>query len=187
MAAMETEKAIENIPEVYFDIIARLVPGAVVIGLYLMHDHKSIDGLGEAFFGLVFSYALGLFLETISGLVIENYVWQPLLKKLNQNGKLLQICKTHLFWKTIRANSEVPNTIKKKVLAERYLFRSLLFAAFLMLIVPPKILCGNRWAIVLAIPVLAYGFYAKTKTLSKWTIEQTENDVKKTILNQGGF
>lgn len=162
---------LEKFPELFYDVTARIVPGAFLLGIYSIHDDKSFQGIGTLFFGLVFAYVLGYCVAIIAGLIIDRFIWHLLLTTLHRKGKLLTIRNSDELWDWVRANTKLSVAIKMKFMAERNLFRSLLMSNVIIAVRPPEILRGHYWAVFAALPITGYAFYRGTKILSKYSIK----------------
>ena len=132
----ETELAGSAIPQVYYDIIARVVPGALVLGTY--YGWEKIENGFDASklgVGLIFSYMLGLVLDVIEGRFWRFCFW--LGSKLPKKAKRRKT--NDELWQWIRSRPRlVDRNLYTKMMAEKILFSSLSIGTLLMCIVPPS-------------------------------------------------
>jgi hypothetical protein len=127
----ETSLKGSAIPEIYYDIIARVVPGALILGTYYGWQDFDLSKLG---IGLIFFYMLGLVLD-----VVERpfwrfwfWLWSKLCKKAKKcetNDQLLE---------GIRHLPPIDRTLYTKMMAEKTLFSSLSIGALVMCLAPPN-------------------------------------------------
>ena len=68
----ETNLKGSAIPEIYYDIIARVVPGALILGTYYGWQDLDLNKLGV---GLIFSYMLGLVLDVVESPYSHVWLW----------------------------------------------------------------------------------------------------------------
>ena len=54
------------IPEIYYDLIARIVPGTIALGVYGWGEINKGFDLGKLSLGLIFSYMTGLMLNLLA-------------------------------------------------------------------------------------------------------------------------
>ena len=127
----ETSLKGSAIPEIYYDIIARVVPGALILGTYCRW--KGLDDLNKLGIGLIFSYMLGLVLDVLEGPYSRFWLW--LCRKL---WKHTQRKTNDQLWKWIRDRPLIDRTLYTKMMAEKILFSSLSMGTLLMCIVPPS-------------------------------------------------
>jgi hypothetical protein len=122
------------IPEIYYDVIARIVPGALVLGVYRWEDIAKGFNAGTLSVGLIFSYMAGLMLN----LVAERFWhfiyfrWKSKLwasaQARSTDGEL---------WLWIRGIPLIDRNLYTKMMAEKMLFASLSVGSLLMWVVPP--------------------------------------------------
>lgn len=161
---------VEKIPELFYDVIARIVPGMSVLGLYAIHDAQRFQTIGSVLFGLVFGYLLGHCLELISGLFVDRFLWHPFLRIMQRRGKLMEIWPQDRLWAWIKEPSSKQYALRLKWMAERVVFRSLVFAAMVMLVWPPEVLDSHYWVIVAVLPILVYSLFRRTQNISNLAI-----------------
>jgi hypothetical protein len=128
----------ELVPEVFFDLIARITPGAVMIALLLLDDPgrgaaaESL-GFGLAFpLGLALAYTLGLLLDVGGDLMTDamRIGWTRITggdQSDPSNRSNLDLC---IRIDTLQEEKPRTASILTKILAERTLARSLTILAF---------------------------------------------------------
>jgi hypothetical protein len=72
-----------SVPEIYFDIIGRVIPGSVAIGLYQFDSLTHTLNTPTVSFALVASYFLGMILDIVGSRLWELlfYAAQPALAR----------------------------------------------------------------------------------------------------------
>ncbi len=126
------------IPEFYYDIIGRVVPGILIVCLYLPCDVKAGE-LETTLLLLIFSYFLGLTLDVVSDrifyfihfLLDEKWSVLPKFLKVETDGKLWD------WTRTLRRSDQLP---LKKMFAEKAIFRIGTFVALISTAIPPPAL-----------------------------------------------
>ena len=158
----------EKVPEIYYDAIARVVPGTALVIIYSAHNLQIFQGLGSALIALVLGYVLGFGLELFSGTLLD-----PVLLGVLRNSSRFGIIDSRLLWKHLRSDACLRKPQFLKRIAERSLFRTLTFASLLALIRPPEILSGNRLPVCFALLIFLHGFYRVWRSLSSRVLEAT--------------
>jgi hypothetical protein len=85
VAAKELEKLGGVIPSLYYDIIARIIPGCVLIAAFAWNGESTINSLlkdatfGSGFFFLLGGYVVGMLLTTIA--LFFDFVWWMVAKR----------------------------------------------------------------------------------------------------------
>ena len=170
-----SEKSAEipsSVPEIYFDIIARVVPGAIAIGLYSfgpnLHEFNT-PTIG--FVALICSYFLGMILHIVSDRLWDwgFYSWQP---SAAECCSFFHLYKDADLWRWIRLSlGPTDRNVFTKMMAEKAMFRSTSLIAIASAFYPPIILHsvypGSAWHI--AIPsflLLAYSMIMVAKWIS---------------------
>src|SRR3954451_13925107 len=75
------ENDLGKIPEWHFDLIARVIPGMCLIGIYLIDNAELFRSFATVIFGLVFAYVLGFCIEGLAEIVIDRCIWSRLVAK----------------------------------------------------------------------------------------------------------
>ena len=125
------------IPEIYYDLIARIVPGTIALGVYGWGEINKGFDLGKLSLGLIFSYMTGLMLN----LLAEQF-WHFIL--FRWRSKLWKSAKARKtdgeLWLWIRSIPLIDRNLYTKMMAEKSLFASLTVGSLIMFCVPPPIL-----------------------------------------------
>src|SRR6266478_964898 len=133
-----------TVPEIYYDIIARIVPGALILIAYKWKDIDKGLGAGMLTVGLLFSYILGLVLNLFAARFWDciyfkwrNKLWKN-AKERKTDGDL---------WLWIRSLPIIDRNLYTKMMAEKTLFSSLSFGSLCMCFVPPSefVMYIGRW------------------------------------------
>lgn len=132
------KSAWELVPEVYFDLIARIVPGSMsLVVVLLKYDVEGrlpdLGSLGSVLIGLLLAYGVGLTLDVIGDTVTDalTVVWnritpKPILRNLD-------ICRA-----IDRVEDRSLASVLTKLMAEKALVRSLALVSLALLAVPPR-------------------------------------------------
>jgi hypothetical protein len=168
-----TDKAAEipsSIPEIYFDIIARVVPGAIGIGLYNFESLAPNLTTPTVSFVLVCSYFLGMLLHVVGDSIWSGifYRWQPAI------GKRISFFRFHgilSLWEWIRGLLPADRAVFTKMMAERSMFQGASLVALAAVFYPPQLICKNyheaAWHITVpSFFVLFYGMIVVHKWVS---------------------
>jgi hypothetical protein len=147
------------IPEIYYDIIARIIPGIFFLGLYKFNS-ISTASTKEIFYGLICSYILGLLFHIIS--------WRILYTLMKKLLPFFNFKEEKKHWDLIW-NKPVPDrNMFTKMMAEKALFRNLSFASLILAIYPPCIfvcICCYPWIFGIVLFIL---FVLCMCTVEKW-------------------
>src|SRR6266567_4963886 len=137
----ETTTQASAIPEIYYDILARVVPGALILIAYTWKDIGKDFHTSNLTVGLLFSYILGLSLN----LVAERF-WYYAFKSRRKIWKGKKQDKTDSdLWLWIRSLPLVDRNLYTKMMAEKMLFSSLNVGSLCMCFVPPFVAHIGRW------------------------------------------
>ena len=153
----ETNLKGSAIPEIYYDIIARVVPGALILGTYYGWQDLDLNKLGV---GLIFSYMLGLVLDVVESPYSHVWLWVWSWVKHNKRKTNDQL------WQWIRGLPLTDRTLYTKMMAEKILFSSLSIGTLLMWIFPPKDVCVDRWWFGVAFVLFVWCMSCINKSLS---------------------
>jgi hypothetical protein len=138
----DTKLGTSAIPEIYYDLIARIVPGALFLSVY---GWKQIDerfDAGKLSFALILSYLIGLVLNLLAG-----RFWHfAFFKRRKRLGKRAQTVRSDgELWLWIRNLSPGDRNRYTKMIAEKMLFSSLSIASLitsLVILVRPPYECA---------------------------------------------
>lgn len=146
------------IPEIYYDVIARVIPGALILGTY--HGWRDLD-LNTAGVGLILSYLLGLILDMLESPYSRFWLWVwsifPTNRKTNDE-----------LWQWLRDLPLRDRILYTKMMAEKILFSSLSIGALLMCIFPPADCCVYpvRWSFAVAFVIFIWCMSRINRSLS---------------------
>src|SRR5882757_5259341 len=88
MSEEKTPELKYDIPELQYDVIARIIPGTAIVAIYTLKiDHHALEGFSGISLGLVFGYIVGFLLELTSLRVIDFSFLSPLIIWKNFAGK----------------------------------------------------------------------------------------------------
>lgn len=128
---METLDALSSVvPQVYFDIIARVIPGSVTIGICLFGNTNitksfyEMDGFVQIIILLGAGYVIGMLLTAISSSVLG--LSMALVTKWIPSISLLSPSRIYAHVDTIYSKNKVQGEILLKMLAETFLCLNLL-------------------------------------------------------------
>ncbi len=131
----ETKIEASAIPEIYYDLIARVVPGALILVAYGLNDIGKGFTAGMLTIGLLFSYILGLVLSLGAALLWE-YTYSKWRSKFWKNAK--ERTTDGDLWLWIRRLRLVDRNLYTKMMAEKTLFCSLSVGSLCMCFAPPS-------------------------------------------------
>jgi len=130
----EPKKEASAIPEIYYDIIARIVPGALILAAYTSRDINERLDTAKLTVGLLLSYMLGLVLNLLAERL---WHWTYLKWRTNlwKNPKERKTDRD--LWRWIRSLPLVDRNLYTKMMAEQKLFSTLSVGTFFMCFAPP--------------------------------------------------
>ena len=150
------------IPEIYYDLIARIVPGALILSAYGLGQIDKKFYAGEITFALILSYVIGLVLDILAGWFwwVTFFKRQKFWKKGWKNADRYK--NDGELWLWIRSLRLVDRNLYTKMMAEKMLFASLslasLFMFLIVLIRPPvcPLYCISRWYSIVVLILFAF-------------------------------
>ena len=157
---------VDQIPDIQYDSIARIVPGVVLLTAYTAHNSNLWGSASYIAAGLILSYVVGFMLELFSATVVD---WKFINIVLaiaespntesaatvpqKSTNKVVQFIATRCqniglvsearLWGSLRDGTIVKKQLLLKMLAERAMFRSLMIASLVALVIPPKLTVGS--------------------------------------------
>ena len=159
------EVSASAVPEVYYDIIARIIPGTLALWIYGWTDVEKGFDFAKLSIGLVLSYTIGLTLN-----MIVNAVAQPLWKAFQKRAEWIRNRTKNRrddgeLWLWIRKLPLRDRNLYTKMMAEKALFSSLATISLSAAVIPPRSaqLHISRWWAPLAFSIcLAFRFRVNT-------------------------
>jgi len=132
-----------SIPEIYFDIIARVVPGAIAIAAYNFDSLSKNLNTPTISFALLCSYFLGMLLEVIGDSIWNNtfYKWQPAWRGKSLFGgrlKLFDFDSLEQIWEWLRKLPAAERPVFTKMTAERSMFQTTTILFLFWILFPPQ-------------------------------------------------
>ena len=133
-----------SIPEIYFDIIARVVPGAIAIAAYSFDSLSKNLNTPTISFALLCSYFLGMLLEIIGDSIWNNtfYKVQPKLRGKALFGgrlKLFDFDSLEHLWEWLRQLPAAERPVFTKMTAERSMFQTTALLFLFWIVFPPQL------------------------------------------------
>jgi hypothetical protein len=172
----ETKIEASAIPEIYYDLISRIVPGALILVAYRWKDIDKGFHAGMLTVGLLFSYVLGLVLNLTAARFWDctYFKWRSKLRKDAKERKT-----DAELWLWIRSLPLVDRKLYTKMMAEKKLFSSLTFGSLWMCFVPPSEFVEHigRWCSALLFAVVSAVFFAcmlRVNTFLSWHMRQSK-------------
>jgi hypothetical protein len=151
-----------SIPEIYFDVIARVVPGAIAIAAYKFNSLSSNLNTPTISFALLCSYFIGMLLQVVGELIWK--FWNNLKPKLPAVNPKLKIIELHPLleiWDWLRHLPIAERPVFTKMLAERSMFQATALLGLFWIFFPPPIVLdnyhGSAWHIT--IPAFLAAFW----------------------------
>lgn len=138
----------DTIPEIYFDIIARIIPGALSILVFVGERVLIDNGFLRIVSCLLFSYLCGIVIDISSDMILNRILFRPffLLFKLFR----IPILSDSILWIKIRKLQEKQGLVFNKMMAEKAMLRGIILLNLVVLFVRPSQIKTNHsflWAI----------------------------------------
>ena len=147
MSNSKIDKISEIIPQFYFDLIARVAPGALILlmyGIYLNNVIKFPD-LGKTlifFICLLCSYFIGLVLDVAIGVLacaVSGIGYVIIDKNKNLSAEKIKWWNDKTIWLEINKLEDVARaSILTKIMTEKTLFRTMFVVSLLTLYMPQQ-------------------------------------------------
>jgi hypothetical protein len=153
------------IPEFYYDLIGRVVPGVLVGFLYGWGGDIQFTNFGTISVGIVLAYFLGLTLDVFSDRLF--YRAYRMLSPLIKYVSFLRVEDDGSLWNWTRALPTVEQIPLKKMFAEKVLFRIAAFVALVSVFVPPPIFKNCPYRIWIAL-IFAGLFFFCLHGMYRW-------------------
>ncbi|HET9418877.1 MAG TPA: hypothetical protein VFO30_06010 [Chthoniobacterales bacterium] len=133
-----------SIPEIYFDIIARVVPGAIAIAAYNFDSLSKNLNTPTISFALLCSYFLGMLLEIVGDSIWNNtfYKLQPGLRAKTLfwgRLKLFDFDSLKDIWEWLRKLPAAERPVFTKMTAERSMFQTTALLFLFWIFFPPQL------------------------------------------------
>ena len=158
----QEDSLFSEIPELTWDIIARLVPGGVALAVYLAHDLTSLTGLGGLACSLAFAYAIGYGVDLLGAAIIDYRILNHLIPIIRRCFRSEHRCKylvncvplseAELFRRRTRLKEDRDKRYALKLIAERAFFRSMVVVSLFMYFLPPMFVQTMDMANLLTVP-----------------------------------
>jgi hypothetical protein len=154
-----TEKVGGLLPEVFFDIIGRVIPGSIILGLYgfglLGVDQKAIEAVAWILSAYLIGFSIDIFMNGLLTLV-----------GLLDNSKRI---------KKIKKLSQYDRSVIVKIIAEEVLFSSCSLISLVTIIVPPlnqnltfQYTFNSTFLSFAALIVSIFGYISRRKLVENW-------------------
>ena len=150
------------IPEIYYDLIARIVPGALFLSVYGWKEIDKTFDAAKISFALVLSYLIGLVLNLLAG-----RFWHfAFFKRREKLGKRAQTVRSDgELWLWIRNLPLVDRNLYTKMMAEKMLFSSLSIASLITSLIilvrpPPESVFHDVSRCYSVIPIAFFAFFS---------------------------
>lgn len=166
-----------SVPEIYFDIIARIIPGALIFGLFGLKKLSEKFGAGSDLIILfIASYLTGIVLGILAGIFWGAVLW--IYDRIYEGGKFEKLHDDGKLWLWIRKLPANERNRFTKMMAELNLFCSLSFGALLMLCCQSSIPSENKidWRYLLAAFVI---FSFCMIAVYKWLLDSSKSNKEK--------
>lgn len=163
---MDTKDLTENVTELQFDVIGRIVPGAVVVCAYTWHMKLDTSAFSILSIGLITSYVIGFVLELV---VMKFFIWpvsDPVLRWYRKKNPKCRLLYDHGMWDVVRSKPAEHQRVFVKRIAEKTMFRSLTFASLLGFALPPVSLRPHLWWLLVAAGVFSLCYWVQIRALS---------------------
>jgi hypothetical protein len=155
------------IPEFYYDLIGRVLPGTLIAFLYLWPMSAKVAHFGAIRGAVAASscYLLGLTLDVFTDQVFHwtHRVLRPLTKQIS----FLRVEDDGTLWSWTRTQPAGEQILLKKMFAEKALFRIATFASLASAISPPRILQECPYPITISLMCTGLFLFCVI-TMHKW-------------------
>ena len=154
------------IPQIYYDLIARIIPGIILITIFIIFlgcpclsktiDYKIIIG-----FVLILSYGMGFVLEIACNIIWDEFICNE--KSFKSDKKL---------WRWIRNSDK--SILLTKMMAEKAMFRSMVLIsiiAFFLILINPWIIPYCLTCVLLLSLLLPIIFAVCMFRVYRWILE----------------
>lgn len=140
------------VPEFYYDLIARVVPGVAVLELYEFVDTEHLN-FATISLGIVAAYLVGLALDVST----ERLAWflHLITRPLTDLIAFFRIQDDEALWNWTRTLPLAEQVQLKKMFAEKVLFRVAFFVALFSAVKPPPILENQHHRIAISLSAAA--------------------------------
>lgn len=130
---MAADEKLSVIPEVYFDIIGRLIPGGLLLGVYFFRNLKEDLNFPTTVFAFICSYSIGFSLNILGEFI------SVIVSKIEYIFKEKPV-ETEDIWGKIRKDlRESDKVLMIKLYAEFAMFKSLTIGIIICMIYRPNI------------------------------------------------
>ena len=141
------------VPEFYYDLIARVLPGAFIVFVYGWLGPAQAANFGTISLAAFLCYFLGL---TLDALTDQIFLWtHRLLRPLTKHISFLRVEDDGTLWSWTRTLPTLEQIPLKKMFAEKILFRVLTFVSLASTVFPPPALQGNRHRVAISLALSA--------------------------------
>jgi hypothetical protein len=154
----------KSVPELFYDLIARIVPGTIILGIISLHyPNQHLESYGFLLW-LVVGYVIGYATEAAAELA-DKILFGSVLKWAW--AKCPRFASERILWDYAFSDVCRNYPLWLKVLAERSMFRTLFLACLATSVFLPARLDGMRWIPIVGAILMANGYVALTWYLSK--------------------
>jgi len=133
----------ETIPEIYFDIIARIIPGALTILIYFGDRVLQDSNFLRIIASLLFSYLIGIILDIVSDIVLNRIIFRPffiLLKIIR-----IELLSDSILWIKIRNLRADQILVFNKMMAEKAMLRSIILVNLVIFFYRPSLFQSDHF------------------------------------------
>lgn len=154
----EIESHAKYVPQLFFDVIARIIPGSIILSLYFWDAVLKNPSLMLAGTGLAASYFLGLVLDKVSDLFLTPILKRSLGFSRNPAWKKFSTIPDWKIWVWIHDSVEAERKpLLLKMMAEKICLRSMILASLFWIcpvIAPLDLGCLHPLYVLLALGLL---------------------------------
>lgn len=129
--ANEIENHAKYVPQLFFDVIARIIPGSIILSLYFWDHVIKNPSLMLAGTGLAASYFLGLVLDKVSDLFLTPILKRCLALFRSPVWKKYSMIPDYKIWVWIHSVEVERQPLLLKMMAERICLRSMILVSLL--------------------------------------------------------
>lgn len=157
---MALDDEVSLIPDLYYDILSRIIPGIIFVAAYNFDDFKGSLNIQLIALGLILSYLIGFVFYIVTAFLWHHlfYRFKRLVSFFFRKIEYIYISEV---WRVIRF--EVPAVYVKpviKVVAELSMFRTFTIIPILFFIYRPKVLSSFSQFVYVLLLLVSFAIFS---------------------------
>ena len=156
-----------RVPELHFDLLARVIPGALTLAFYLGHRSDLLSSVGNVALGMIAAYAVGFTIHLIALPLFCYLLFDRLCRRFYRPSNGWPVDSGRMWRHRAELTGEQKDLFLKR-LGERNMFLCLMFVSLVSIVIPPPI-AQSLPQYVLPISSLAFlnGFYWSSEFITR--------------------